>query len=225
MPSYLQNAALNTNPLRAKLFRSKYQRAKLLHGKRLHDKLRRVNLLRPKRIPTSAPDTYPAPPHNPYAIGTVFPNMQEAREGLLHYTISQNLSYTVSRADSTRYIIKCRCATCPFRLRVTLRKSDKQAVVTVSRPHECSAEVHRGWRWASSVKYLAEKHKEFFKDNGGKLRVAELRELELKAGNDVSEKQAWRARKAIANGSRSQSTIASGCSSSPTGDKTLMEEK
>ncbi|EEP75591.1 predicted protein [Uncinocarpus reesii 1704] len=199
MTSYLQNAALRTNPLRARLFRSKYQRAKLLHGKRLHDKLRRSNLLRPRPIPPAAPDLYPPPRANPYAIGTTFPTMQEAREAILHHTISQNLSYSVSRADATRYIIKCRCSTCPFRLRVTLRKGDGQAVVTVSRPHNCSPEVHKGWRWASSVKYLVAKHKEAFKDKGGRMLVSELRELELKAGNDVSEKQAWRARKAIAN--------------------------
>ncbi|KMP00240.1 hypothetical protein DIZ76_012146 [Coccidioides immitis] len=201
MPSYLQNAALRTNPLRSKLFRSKYQRAKLLHGKRLHDKLRRINLLRPRHIPPAAPDLYPLPLRNPYALGTSFPTMQEAREAILHYTIAQNLSYTVSRADSTRYIIKCRCATCPFRLRITMKKNkdDQQAVVTVSRPHNCPPEVHKGWRWASSVRYLVAKHKESFKEKGGRMLVSELRELELKAGNDVSEKQAWRAKRAIAS--------------------------
>lgn len=216
MSSYLQNGALRTNPLRAKFFRSKYQRAKLLHGKRLHDKLRRTNLLRQKQIPqaaSAAPDMYLVPSSaaftgatvptapllpSPYAIGTTFPSMQEAREALLHYTIAHNLSYTVSRADSVRYIIKCRSNTCPFRLRVTLRKSDNRAVVTVSRPHNCPPEIHKGWRWASSVKYLAAKHRESFQENGGRVNVAELRELELKAGNDVSEKQIWRARKAIA---------------------------
>ena len=44
--------------------------------------------------------------HDPYVIGTIFPNINEAREALLQWTVAKELSYRQKISGPRKYVAK-----------------------------------------------------------------------------------------------------------------------
>jgi hypothetical protein len=130
---------------------------------------------------------------DPYACGSSFPNLEDAKDALVRFTVAQGLSYRKLSQDKRRYIVVCRSENCQFRLRLSILKSG-YVRTTVSTPHSCPPETHLNWKPASSVRYLQQNYQCLI-DSGGVAKPDELRTMERRLGNRVSYKQSWRAMK------------------------------
>jgi hypothetical protein len=135
-----------------------------------------------------------------FAEGSSFPSIQHAKDALLAYAIQEGFSFKVRKAESVRYLAVCRHATessCPFRVRINWRKRRQEAIVSIFRPHTCSPVLHRDWKVMSSVKYLAPAHRETIVGSPGTVKARDIAEAEMRRGNLIAPKQAWRVLKAV----------------------------
>jgi hypothetical protein len=143
----------------------------------------------------TAPPTSSNPP-DPYAIGSVYANINEAKEALLQYTVAKELSYRPKYSDKRKYVVECRSESCEFRLRFTIQKLGT-AKTTISSPHTCPPETHFGWKQAGGAKYLRTKYRNTADSDRQRIQAAErLR------GNPISYMESWRAAKSLAKRAR-----------------------
>ncbi|KAK2809376.1 hypothetical protein FQN50_003835 [Emmonsiellopsis sp. PD_5] len=132
---------------------------------------------------------------NPYAVGTTFPSIKEARDILLQYTVEQSLSYKIVKSDASRYSLACLSKECPFHLHVNYSKRKKAVVVSVYRPHTCSPETHRDWKMSRSMRYLVPRLSGAYNNSNDPLKPRQIQASELLKGTPLKYHQAWRARK------------------------------
>ena len=143
--------------------------------------------------PTSRNNTNHATVHGPYVIGTIFPNINEAREALLLWTVEKELSYRQKISDPRKYVAECTSGSesCEFRLRFTIQKQGT-VKTTISSPHTCPPETHSVWKKASGAKYLRIKYRNTADNNRRQIQAAE-RAL----GNRTLYMETWRAARSI----------------------------
>ncbi|KAK2776339.1 hypothetical protein FQN52_003482 [Onygenales sp. PD_12] len=132
---------------------------------------------------------------NPYAVGTTFPSIKEARDILLQYTVEQSLSYKIVKSDASRYSLACLSKECPFHLHVNYSKRKKAVVVSVYRPHTCSPETHRDWKMSRSMRYLVPRLSGAYNNSNDPLKPRQIQASEILKGTPLKYHQAWRARK------------------------------
>ena len=127
--------------------------------------------------------------------GTTWPSMELARKAVRDTCIGNGESFRVHKATASLWVAVCRESSCSFRIRINCRRGSAQ--ISISRPHVCPPDVHAGWRESSSVEMLQQHYREAVADDRS-ITAQQIQTNELLAnGNQISYKQAWRARTAI----------------------------
>lgn len=73
-----------------------------------------------------------------------------------------------------------------------MKVNSTRVATSISRPHNCTPDVHLRWKSAASVRYLRLNHQTLCDQNPG-LTPKQLQSMERSRGNIISYSQAWRA--------------------------------
>ena len=133
-------------------------------------------------------------------VGQTFSWIDEARESVLRVMVNQRLSFKVASSDRTRFHAICRSRDetgCKFFLRIAYMNRSDQFELRKLIPHSCELSTHQDWRASNSVKLIARRH-EYMLKSDFQTRPRQIQNAErLQNSNQISYKQAWRAKKEV----------------------------
>jgi MuDR family transposase len=134
---------------------------------------------------------------DPYVLGTIFKDINQAKDALLLHTVAKGLSYRPKSMDKRKYIVECLSEEpgCNFRLRFTVQNGGT-AKTTVLIPHTCPPETHFGWKQASSAKYLSLAYRSNA-DGNSVMDPRKIQAAEAAHGNRISYMESWRASRSV----------------------------
>ena len=133
-------------------------------------------------------------------LGQTFASIGEAKESVLHVMVSQRLSFKVASSNRTRFHAICRSSKetgCKFFVRIAyMNRTDRFELQNLI-PHTCHFSSHQDWNASNSAKRVAHRHGDTIKSNL-QTRPRQIQTADrLQHSNQISYKQAWRAKKEI----------------------------
>ena len=133
-------------------------------------------------------------------LGQTFASIDEAKESVLHVMVTQRLSFKVASSDRTRFHAVCRSSKktgCKFFVRIAYMNRTDRFELRNLFPHTCDFSSHQDWNASNSAKRAAHRHGDTIKSDL-QMRPRQIQTAErLQHSNQISYKQAWRAKKEI----------------------------
>ncbi|PSN59071.1 hypothetical protein BS50DRAFT_580244, partial [Corynespora cassiicola Philippines] len=101
-------------------------------------------------------------------VGQTFASIDEARELVLHVTVTKGLSFKVSASDRTRFHAIYRLSKetgCKFFLRIAYMTRSDQFELREFIAHTCDLSSHQNWKASNSAKLIAHQHGDIVKSD------------------------------------------------------------
>lgn len=141
-----------------------------------------------------------APQPDTLYVGQTFASIDAAKQSVLHVMVTQRLSFRVTSSDPTRFHAKCRSSDetgCKFFIRIAYMNRSDQFELRKLDPHTCDLSSHQDWKASNSAKLIAHRQEDMVKSDF-QTRPRQIQNAErLQHSNQISYKQAWRAKKEI----------------------------